>query len=161
MTEEPSQRSRVLRYIREEGGITTWEAIQQFGITRLSRCVFDLKRIDGIELESEWVERTNRYGDAVKFKRYFLGTSERKGYVPPVRVPFGTGVLEQKRVQQGYGDAPKVPVEQVSRSSSDTGRNTQGTFGFEEQEYGTVLPTSEGTSEQEGRDEESQGGTGS
>ena len=60
---------RVFSYIKEEGEITTWEAIRELGCTRLSEYIRQL-RSSGNNIQDEWVTSTNRYGDTVKFKRY-------------------------------------------------------------------------------------------
>ena len=64
-------KERVLNYILDNGSITTWEAIREFGITRLSDCIYRLRR-RGYFIDNEWVESTNRYGDSVRFVRYTL-----------------------------------------------------------------------------------------
>ncbi len=66
-----SQCSRILRYMKETGGITSWEAIKEFGCTRLSGRIYDLRRA-GWRIRWERVCGKNRYGETVKFKRYFL-----------------------------------------------------------------------------------------
>ena len=48
---EMTQNEQVLSYIERNGSITTWEAIQNFRITRLSRCIGDLKE-DGHDIIS-------------------------------------------------------------------------------------------------------------
>lgn len=66
-----SQCSRILRYMKETGGITSWEAIKEFGCTRLSGRIYDLRRA-GWRIRGERVCGKNRYGETVKFNRYFL-----------------------------------------------------------------------------------------
>lgn len=61
----------VLDYMKTEGGITTWESFQEFGITRLSGRIWDLKK-KGYDIEDETIYRTNRYGKKIKFKKYKL-----------------------------------------------------------------------------------------
>lgn len=64
-------KQRVLKYLVDFGSITTWEAITNFGATRLSAIIFSLKE-DGYCFGEEWIEKTNRYGEDVKFKKYIL-----------------------------------------------------------------------------------------
>lgn len=66
-----SQCSRILRYMKETGGITSWEAIKEFGCTRLSGRIYDLRRA-GWRISVEKVTGKNRYGDRVNYNRYFL-----------------------------------------------------------------------------------------
>lgn len=35
---------KVLNHLRENGSITSWEAIQQYGATRLSAIIFNLRK---------------------------------------------------------------------------------------------------------------------
>lgn len=62
---------RVLNYMLDNDGITSWEAIKEFGATRLSAIIFNLRR-RGYVIENEWQESINRYGDSVRFVRYTL-----------------------------------------------------------------------------------------
>lgn len=66
-----TQRERVLRYLQDNNSITSWEAIKEFGATRLSAIIFDLKR-KGYDFNEEWVTSNNRYGEPVTFKKYIL-----------------------------------------------------------------------------------------
>ena len=72
-----SQKERVLCYLHEFGEITSWSAIREFGITRLSAVIFNLRK-DGWNIENEWEHTTNRYGDAVKYVRYKLIKGDKK-----------------------------------------------------------------------------------
>lgn len=62
---------KVLNHLRENGSITSWEAIQQYGATRLSAIIFNLRK-KGIEIKSEMVQFTDRYGDNSTFAKYVL-----------------------------------------------------------------------------------------
>ena len=66
-----TQKDRVLQYLKDYSSITSWEAIQQFGVTRISAVIFNLKK-DGYKFDEEWVATTNRYADPVTYKRYIL-----------------------------------------------------------------------------------------
>ena len=66
-----TQRERVLRYLKDNNSITSWEAIKEFGATRLSAIIFDLKK-EGHCFDEEWVSTTNRYDEPVTFKKYIL-----------------------------------------------------------------------------------------
>ena len=61
---------RVERYLKENGSITSWEAIQQFGITRLSAVIYILRNDRGLNISSRFETIKNRYGDPVSFARY-------------------------------------------------------------------------------------------
>jgi hypothetical protein len=66
-----TQVDRVLRHLNDNRGITTWEAIKEYGITRLSAKIFDLRKM-GYDIENEWVYARNRYGEPVRYVRYRL-----------------------------------------------------------------------------------------
>ncbi len=68
-------RDRVLEHLEKYKTITSWEAIQNYGITRLSEYIRQLRR-DGYEIASNWTENMNRYGDKVRYVIYEL--KERK-----------------------------------------------------------------------------------
>lgn len=65
----------ILQYLREnpQKGITSLEAIHEFGFTRLSAIVWQIKRRADIELPRAKVIVPTRYGGAVEVTRYWLG----------------------------------------------------------------------------------------
>ena len=65
------QEAQVLKYMLETGGITSWEAIREFGCTRLSARIYNLRKA-GWVIDSEPVTTRNRWGDKVTFNRYFV-----------------------------------------------------------------------------------------
>ena len=70
-----TQRSRVLRYMREYGSITSLEAFRDLGITRLSRVIFDLRKDHAIGSTTE--SSRNRYGEKTSYSRYYLADEKR------------------------------------------------------------------------------------
>ena len=66
-----TQKDRILQYIREFKGISSWEAYADLGITQLGARIDQLKK-EGYEFRSEWESSTNRYGDKTEYKRYYL-----------------------------------------------------------------------------------------
>ena len=71
---------RVLRHLQEFGSITSWEAIKEYGATRLSAIIFNLKK-QGYIFEGENVDFTDRYGYPSHFKKYILkGRKEEEIY---------------------------------------------------------------------------------
>lgn len=71
MSKEITQEMRILNYMIDNGSITSWEAIKEFGITRISARIFELRK-RGFFIENEWEHTTNRYGDKIKYARYVL-----------------------------------------------------------------------------------------
>ena len=66
-----SQCERIIDYINEFGSITTREAFNDLGCTRLASRIHDLKR-KGYEFNKQYETGKNRYGDAVSYIRYSL-----------------------------------------------------------------------------------------
>ena len=65
-----NQKPEVLRHIKRYGSITSMEAFEKYGITRLSAIIYILRR----EYEIVTIMRTsiNRYGNEVNFAEYRL-----------------------------------------------------------------------------------------
>ena len=61
--------SEVLRHLQEHGSITSLEAIELFGATRLSAIIFNLRRA-GYDISTETVGTKDRYGHAVNYAKY-------------------------------------------------------------------------------------------
>jgi hypothetical protein len=66
-----SQKSDVLSWLKRGKTITSWEAFERFGATRLSAIIFELKK-DGNKIAGIWETTVDRYGDEKRFLRYFL-----------------------------------------------------------------------------------------
>ena len=60
----------VLKYLKDFGSITTYQAFTDLGCTRLSEYIRQLR--EEYAIEDEWLKTTNRYGKKVKFKKYYL-----------------------------------------------------------------------------------------
>lgn len=71
MSRRTSQKNRVLQYLKAHGSITSMDAINCFGATRLSAVIFDLRR-DGWNIETEFEEGRSRFGDKTRYGRYHL-----------------------------------------------------------------------------------------
>lgn len=66
-----SQERIVLQHLKEHGNITSWQAFIEYGITRLSACIFILRQ-KGFNIISHNVTSKNRYGNSTTFSRYIL-----------------------------------------------------------------------------------------
>lgn len=66
-----TQEEKVLRHLKQFGSITSWEAIMEYGITRLSAKIFNLRK-QGYEIESERITTKNRFGEPCTFAKYML-----------------------------------------------------------------------------------------
>lgn len=71
MTNKPTQRDRVIQYIRENGSITRAESFSELGIVELPARICELERM-GYAFKRERVTKKNRYGDDVSFLKYSL-----------------------------------------------------------------------------------------
>lgn len=72
-----SQKQRIVNYIREFGSISSWEAYSDLGITQLGARIDQLKK-EGYEVRTKWESSTNRYGEKVEYKRYYLADMTTK-----------------------------------------------------------------------------------
>lgn len=66
--ERVTQKRRVLEHLIDKGNITSWEAIKEYGCTRLADVVFKLK--DEHSIVTEMVDNINRFGDKVRYAKY-------------------------------------------------------------------------------------------
>lgn len=80
-----SQKQRIVNYIREFGSISSWEAYSDLGITQLGARIDQLKK-EGYEFKTKWESSTNRYGEKVDYKRYYLAdmTAENMEHITKV-----------------------------------------------------------------------------
>lgn len=66
-----TQKERVLTALKDPRGLTPWYAINELGNTRLAATIHTLKK-EGYDITSILEHGTNRFGDKVKYSRYFL-----------------------------------------------------------------------------------------
>lgn len=71
MRKEKSQKSEVLKYMTSHAGITSIQAFEKFGVTRLSDIIFRLRK-DGYDIETEDITTKNRYGHSTTYAKYRL-----------------------------------------------------------------------------------------
>lgn len=64
----------VLQWLQTGAGISSMEAIQSFGATRLSAIIFNLRK-RGYDIETVTCEGTDRFGNKMQFARYYLRDS--------------------------------------------------------------------------------------
>jgi hypothetical protein len=67
----PTQKDKVLRYIREFGKITSWDAYSQLGVTQLATRIFELKQ-DGYVFTKKRVNTLNRLQEKTHYDEYML-----------------------------------------------------------------------------------------
>lgn len=71
MSSEYRQKNLVLKYIKENGSITSQEAWKEFGITRLSSVIHTMRK-SGINIITITEESLNRYGLPCRYARYII-----------------------------------------------------------------------------------------
>ena len=72
MKKTKSQKSEVLKYLQtHKRGITSLQAINLFGATRLSDIIFRLRQ-EGWDIITEMITKKNRYGHVTTYACYKL-----------------------------------------------------------------------------------------
>ena len=66
-----TQKDRIIRHLKDKESITSLEAMQEYGIMRLTSRVCELKN-EGYKIRSEFVSSKNRYNEPVSFSKYTL-----------------------------------------------------------------------------------------
>ena len=59
----------VLEHLKKHKSITSWTAIQNYGATRLSAIIYNL-RDRGYNIETMMIEDTDRYGNVSRYAKY-------------------------------------------------------------------------------------------
>lgn len=65
-----TMKERILKYMKDFGSITTFQAFTDLGCTRLSEYIRQLR--EEYYVADKWEVSTNRYGDKVQFKKYWI-----------------------------------------------------------------------------------------
>ena len=66
-----TQKDMVLKFMREKGSITTFQAFYYIGATRLPDIIFKLKK-KGYKIHSERITKKGRYGNIINYCKYTL-----------------------------------------------------------------------------------------
>jgi hypothetical protein len=66
-----NQKEQILKYIKDFGSITSYQAYIDLGVTQLATRIKELKE-QGYSFNTEWISKKNRYGKPVAFKKYKL-----------------------------------------------------------------------------------------
>lgn len=61
---------KVRIHLIEKGSITTWEAIQEYGATRLSAIIYNLRHKYNLDIENEKIDFTDRFGSKAYYVKY-------------------------------------------------------------------------------------------
>lgn len=57
-------------HLIEKGNITSWEAIQLYGATRLSAIIYNLRYIRKMDIKTEKITFTDRFGNKASYAKY-------------------------------------------------------------------------------------------
>ena len=66
-----NQEDMIYEHLKTYGSITSWEAIKEYGCTRLSAKIYNLRK-QGYKIISETETATNRFGKKVNYAKYIL-----------------------------------------------------------------------------------------
>lgn len=70
-----TQKEMVLRHLNDGYRISSFVSFREYGIVDLQAIIFTLRR-QGLNIVDEWKSTTNRYGEFVKYKEYWLEESK-------------------------------------------------------------------------------------
>lgn len=65
-----NQECRIAQFCKEFGSITAWQAMKELGVMRLASRIHDMR--SKYNIQDVWVDDINRYGDKIRYKRYFI-----------------------------------------------------------------------------------------
>ncbi len=71
MTKKVTQKEQVLNHLKTYGSLTSWDAIMEYGITRLSHHIYCLRN-DGFIIPDERVQVETRLGRTTIISKYSL-----------------------------------------------------------------------------------------
>lgn len=74
-----SKTNAILIHLEEIGHITSWEAIKDYGATRLSAIIYNLRHKYGMDIDNEWIDFTDRFGNKSKYVKYRYNKGDKKG----------------------------------------------------------------------------------
>lgn len=66
-----NQNKRLLNYLEQGETINPLKAWNELGIYRLASRVCDLRK-QGIKVKDRWLDVSNRYGESIRVKQYYL-----------------------------------------------------------------------------------------
>lgn len=70
-----NKHQQVLEHLQTNGNITSWEAIQQYGATRLSSIIFNLRK-RGYDIDTETIRFKDRNGNEGQYAKYILNKED-------------------------------------------------------------------------------------
>ena len=65
-------------HLLEKGEITSWEAIKEYGATRLSAIIYNLRHKRNMDIRNKTVYFKDRYGTPSHYDIYYIEKEEKK-----------------------------------------------------------------------------------
>lgn len=62
----------VMQHLQEYGQINTWVAIKEYGATRLSAIIYNLRNTYGMKISNQTIIFMDRYGNKSHYDNYIL-----------------------------------------------------------------------------------------
>ena len=75
MNDKMNKTKAVLQWLQSHASISSMEAIKEFGATRLSAIIFNLRK-RGYDIETVECEGTDKFGNSIRYARYYLRGSK-------------------------------------------------------------------------------------
>ena len=66
-----TQKEQILTHIKEHGSITSWDAIMEYGVTRLSHYIYCLRN-EGFIIPDKRIQVNTRLGKTTNISKYTL-----------------------------------------------------------------------------------------
>ena len=66
-----TQADRIVDYINRFGSITPMQAFRDLGVTKLATRISEMRQ-EGVRFDQEWQTSKNRYGEEVRYMKYWL-----------------------------------------------------------------------------------------
>lgn len=76
--EKMNKTKAILLHLQQYGSITSWQAIKEYGATRLSAIIYNLRNKYDLNIITEDVEFTDRYGTKASYGKYILVKDNEK-----------------------------------------------------------------------------------
>lgn len=71
MDKKITKKKMVLDHLKKHGSITSLEAIENYGATRLSAIIFNLRK-QGYNIDTVDIKSVDRYGNSVVYGKYVM-----------------------------------------------------------------------------------------
>lgn len=128
-TEPKSQIDTIRDLLNKKQTITSKEAFERYGITRLSAIIFDL-RAEGMDIKSENGVCKNRYGNVCRYAIYSLKVKETKKTTKKTETKTATAKAEKTKAVKQTGktatktvkktETPKKAVKKADTKATKT-----------------------------------------